>query len=339
MDSITQAALGAAVAAAVAPKSYRKRAIATGVLLGTLPDLDVLIRSTNEIENFIAHRSFSHSLLVLPLVALLLLPLLRRWYRDMSIGRLYALIALTLVTHPLLDALTAYGTQLFYPLNITPTYISSVFILDPLYTVWLLIGVAVYLCTARGRWANHAGLIISTLYLAVGFGMQSVARQQLAAAYPNTKADQWFVGALIASPLCWHGAYKEQNRYIETIIDVRRPKAMIAREYAILPEAAYPKSAALDSLLWANPDIVLRQRDGKIITSDLRMGEFGFYSFEFIISPQSEVGTRLDMFDKPQWQPNQENPAALAFNARHQDKKTFGQRKLALLQWCLGGDK
>lgn len=338
MDSITQAALGAAVAAAVAPKKYRKRAVLTGVALGTLPDLDVLIRHANDIDNFIQHRSFSHSLFVLPLVAIALLPLLRRLYRDMSWQHLYLLIVLTLVTHPLLDALTAYSTQLFYPLDVTPTFIGSVFILDPLYTVWLLLGVVIYLFSERGRWANHAGLIISTLYLALGIGMQNVARNQLVAAYPNTAADKWFVGALLPSPLCWHGAYKDQDRYIETILDVRRPENMIVREYAMLPVSAYPKSPALERLLWANPDIVLRQRDGKLVTSDLRMGEFGFYSFEFIITPESGVGTRLDMFDKPQWQPDKENTAARAFDARNKGKKSFGQRKLALLKWCLGGE-
>src|SRR5690606_41671741 len=42
---------------------------------------------------------------------------------------------LVLATHPLLDAMTAYGTQLLWPLTPTPTAWSSLFIIDPFYTL------------------------------------------------------------------------------------------------------------------------------------------------------------------------------------------------------------
>src|SRR3546814_6478712 len=54
----------------------------------------------------------------------------RRWFWA---------IQAVLLTHPLLDALTVYGTQLLWPLPLRPVMWSSVFIIDPLYTVWLLL--------------------------------------------------------------------------------------------------------------------------------------------------------------------------------------------------------
>lgn len=75
---------------------------------------------------------------------------------------------LALVTHPLLDALTVYGTQLWWPLPPSPTRWSSVFIIDPLYTLPLLVaGVAAF----RQGWRPPArralawGLALSTAYL------------------------------------------------------------------------------------------------------------------------------------------------------------------------------
>ena len=56
----------------------------------------------------------------------------RRWWLAM---------ALALVTHPLLDAMTVYGTQLLLPFTHTPYAVGSVFIIDPLYTLPLLLGV------------------------------------------------------------------------------------------------------------------------------------------------------------------------------------------------------
>ncbi len=97
------------------------------------------------------------------------------------------------------------------------------------------------------------------------------------AAVLHTTSEQWFVGALTASPLCWHGVYKGENHYIETAFNVLTPDDMAARRYTILPPSAYPQSTALARLQWFNPDTVLRQRGGQLISSDLRMGEFGIY--------------------------------------------------------------
>lgn len=337
MDSVTQVLLGSAVAATVAPKGYRKRAILTGAVLGTLPDLDVLLHYANGVDNFTHHRGFSHSLLLLPIFSLGLLPLLRRLFPLMSLGRLYLLIVLGLVTHPLLDALTAYGTQLFYPLDITPTFIASILVIDPLYSLWLLVGVLMYWFSPRWRWVNISALLISSLYLALGIGMQHLAKAELAKAYPNTVAEQWFVGALTASPLCWHGVYKGEDSYIETAFNVLNPDKMAEQRYTILPSSAYPKSTDFKRLQWFNPNTVLRQRGEKLISSDLRMGEFGAYAFEFVIAPKKDSGKQLPMFDKPFWQAESTNANAKDYHQRN-NNPSFPKRKWWQFLRCLGGD-
>jgi len=72
MDSFTQIVLGAAVAAAIAPPQHRRAALLAGAALGTLPDLDVLpinLLTDDPVARMTWHRSWSHSLLVLPFVA------------------------------------------------------------------------------------------------------------------------------------------------------------------------------------------------------------------------------------------------------------------------------
>ena len=76
MDSITQAALGACVTAVCVPREHRRRALVAGAMLGTLPDLDVFIDFGDAVRNFTYHRGFSHSLFVLPGVAVLILSLI-----------------------------------------------------------------------------------------------------------------------------------------------------------------------------------------------------------------------------------------------------------------------
>ena len=79
MDSLSQAVLGASVGGAVLARPLGRRALLGGALLGTLPDLDVLIDYGDAVANFTEHRGFSHSLLVLLPVSLLLAWLLHRW--------------------------------------------------------------------------------------------------------------------------------------------------------------------------------------------------------------------------------------------------------------------
>ena len=76
------------------------------------------------------HRGPSHSLLVLlPFAALLWWAFRRAGGRvaEAPVPWFWA-IALALVTHPLLDAFTVYGTQLWWPLPPSPAMWSSVFI-------------------------------------------------------------------------------------------------------------------------------------------------------------------------------------------------------------------
>lgn len=148
MDSITQAALGASIAGAVAGKTLGRSALLTGALLGTLPDLDVVIDYGSAVANFTQHRGFSHSLFILIPLSFLIAWGLWRWKPQLSYQRWLALAGLILVTHPLLDAFTTYGTQLFWPLG-DPVALNSIFIIDPLYTLPLLAGCLVFLIRPR----------------------------------------------------------------------------------------------------------------------------------------------------------------------------------------------
>ncbi|HRO28718.1 MAG TPA: metal-dependent hydrolase, partial [Luteimonas sp.] len=173
MDSVTQILLGASVAGAVVPATHRRAALLAGAALGTLPDLDsipIRLFTDDPVALMTLHRGFSHSLFVLPLLAWLIWA----FYRSrggrvaQAPARWFWAIQLALVTHPLLDAFTVYGTQLLWPLATPPVMWSSVFIIDPGYTLWLLLGVAVAVLAGPrlpAKRALVAGLALSTVYL------------------------------------------------------------------------------------------------------------------------------------------------------------------------------
>lgn len=112
-----------------------------------------------------------------------------------------------LVTHPLLDLLTIYGTQVLLPFRNQAWGLGSVFIIDPLVTVPWAVGVMVALRAAspeRALRANLVGLSLGVAYLGWGAAvrLQLVASEQLLL---SGKAPQR-VPCLRASPSAQSGA-------------------------------------------------------------------------------------------------------------------------------------
>lgn len=173
MDSLTQIVLGGAVGELVAGKKLGNRAVLWGAVAGTIPDLDVFLRAFyHPIEAALVHRGFSHSLLF----AFLASPILGWLFNRISLGHhgfwLWThLFFWGIVTHPILDMFTNYGTQFLWPLDARITF-NSVFVVDPLYTLpfMLLLIWAMRLdrSSTKRRKINAVGLIYSTSYLLLG---------------------------------------------------------------------------------------------------------------------------------------------------------------------------
>lgn len=167
MDSITQAALGAAVGGAYLGPRVGRPALWLGAAVATLPDLDVLvIPLLDPVTQLTAHRTYTHNLLVIALAAPLLGALLARWWPEPGWRRWWLFSALCLFTAVGLDLFTAYGVPLLYPFSDAAGAIASVSVIDPLYTLPLLLALA--LCRG-GRWRCPliVGLVLSSAYLAL----------------------------------------------------------------------------------------------------------------------------------------------------------------------------
>lgn len=199
MDSFTQIVLGAAVGQAVAHRKLGGSALALGAIGGVLPDLDVVASLwSGPFAEWQSHRGITHSLFFGPVLG----PMLgygvwrayRSWRptsvcaRDDSLGPITAVLILAILTHPLLDLCTIYGTQLLAPFSDARFAIPAVGIIDPVYTVLLLIAVILGM---MGRWprsavvAANVALVLSSAYLFYGWEQnqraEAEARRQLAA--------------------------------------------------------------------------------------------------------------------------------------------------------------
>ena len=295
MDSLTQAVLGASIAGACAPRGQRRKALLAGAALGTLPDLDVFIDYGGAVENFTFHRGFSHSLFVLAPFSLVLWLALRRWWAPVRAAPLpwLAAISLALLTHPLLDAHTAYGTQLFWPLSVSPTSWATLFIIDPLYTLPLLIGVLLAIFLPASRWSDNglrAGLALSTLYLGWSWIAQGIVEQHAEKALAELRGENtsMFITPTPFNTLLWRVVARTGDGYLEgfdsLLVDEDKIefKAYSSDERALLEAGDL---WAVKRLRWFSRDFIKAHvEDDRLIISDLRMGQEPHYVFRHVVA-------------------------------------------------------
>ena len=291
MDSITQAVLGASIQGAMLGRWQGRKALLYGAMLGTLPDLDVVIDYGDAVADMTFHRGFSHSLFVLTGVALLLTWLVRRfrYNPDYSSQRLFLTLWLVLITHPLLDSFTSYGTQLFWPLMPIPTAWSTIFIIDPMYTVPLILAVSLGLLSGlRDKSARTQVLALgfSSLYLTFTVGGKVMAEHRVEAelARQGIQAQQMFTTPTPFNSLLWRVIVLDGDDYHEALVswfDSTAPQLTRIPRGIHLAEAL-ADSPAHTRLNWFTGGVLRYDQLGEeLVVTDIRLGMTGFHPFRF----------------------------------------------------------
>jgi inner membrane protein len=295
MDSVSQFVLGAALAGAVlGQRTKARRSLLWGGVVATLPDLDVLFDHGDAIANMTFHRAESHALLYLTLATPLLAWAIARLHGERALlARWCAAVWLALCTHPLLDAMTIYGTQLLLPFTDHPFAVGSLFVVDPLYTLPLLLGNVVLLATRgspRGHRANWAGLVLSTAYAAWSVVAQGLAER----AAERALAAQGVVGArVVVTPaplqtLLWRVLAVTDTQAYEGFWSVCDGDVPVVFTQIARGSEWFPRLRgqwAFDRLQWFSGDCTKVERDAEALRLvDLRMGQEPHYIFRFVVA-------------------------------------------------------
>lgn len=216
VDPVTQAALGASWAQSGARPGKLRSAAPVGAAAGAAPDLDTLIRSGTDPLLFLEfHRHFTHALAFVPIGALVCAAALHWLVRGrLSFRETYLCCFLGYGSHGLLDACTSYGTQLLWPFSNERIAWSVVSVVDPLFTVPVLVLVALAARTNRRRYALTAAAW-AIAYLALG-QVQSIRAE--AAGLERAAARGHDPVRLEAKPsfgnvLLWKVLYEHDGRY------------------------------------------------------------------------------------------------------------------------------
>lgn len=299
MDSLTQLALGAAVAVATLGRQSQQKVklVVAGAIIGTLPDLDVLLDYGDVVSNMVLHRAQSHAFfyqtLLAPLLAYLAAIICRQ--RQHYLRWLLA-TWLILVSHSVIDAMTVYGTQLALPFNKSPYAVGSIFIIDPLYTLPLLFGVGLFLGRnnhATAVRANLLGIMLSSFYMlwtvAAQWHVSHVARQDLAV--QQLSYDKLLVTPAPLNTLLWRIVVMTEQGYAEGFYSLLDGDTAISWHNVATDRTLASRYQHLNSVqqlaAFSRGFYSLRQQNDHLLLTDLRMGQEGSYAFEFIVDGQS----------------------------------------------------
>lgn len=186
MDSLTQIVLGAAVGEAVLGKKVGNKAMLYGAIAGTIPDLDIFASyCTDTVTALAIHRGFTHSIVFSILFAFLFGWLVSKYETYKNFKGWSWLFFWAFFTHPVLDAHTTWGTQLFWPFDLRLAF-KTIFVIDPLYTlpflVFLILALLQKRTSKKRRVYNNIGLIVSSSYLVLTFLLKWMAFNQFEAA-------------------------------------------------------------------------------------------------------------------------------------------------------------
>ncbi|CAN5334843.1 metal-dependent hydrolase [soil metagenome] len=286
MDSITQATLGAAVGEALLGKKVGYRAAVWGAVLGTIPDLDVLINPfVDSVNELYFHRNITHSIFFAVAASPVFGWLINKFHPQFEIGwkRWANLSFWVLFTHILIDLPTTYGTQILQPFSNHPYTTDSIFIIDPLFTLPMLIGLIFALVLQRssnaGSYLNQAGLAIAALYMLWGLGIKSHVHSVFQESFKNQYGYFEKIKTTPNGPttFLWSGYIVKQDTIYQSVYSIFDESTDL--EFTAIPRNShliepYSGDSASEALMWFSRGYYSAEEteEGEIIFYDLRFG-------------------------------------------------------------------
>ncbi|MEX0723878.1 MAG: metal-dependent hydrolase [Gracilimonas sp.] len=148
MDPVTHGIIGAAASQSLAKKETFRAAAFTGFVSATLADLDVfLFSSSDPLLNLELHRQFTHSLIFIPIGALVA-AILTRWFvrKYLSFKESYILSLAAYASAGIADYFTSYGVYLLWPFVDERFSLNIISVFDPVFSLGIIVfaGIAFY---------------------------------------------------------------------------------------------------------------------------------------------------------------------------------------------------
>ena len=212
----------------------------------------------------------------------------------------------SIFTHPLLDAFTAYGTQLFAPFSDYRVAFNTISVADPIYTFpFIAFLVAAMMLHRTKKWRlylTYMGIIWSSAYLL----FTVFNKQQIDTVFENALANQniqyqrFRTSPTIFNNILWQGVAEADDVYYLGIYSLFDTKPTVSfyplnKDHELIEK--YKSNKDIQTLKWFSDGYysIMKLPDGKVQLSDVRYGSIKEGSFEpedfvfrFIIDPAAK---------------------------------------------------
>lgn len=286
MDFITQVTLGGAVGQATMHREIGSKAVLWGMLAGAIPDLDFIAYPLmDNVTELTWHRGISHSILLTVVLTPLLGWVVSRAHRgNVTVEKAALFSFLALGSHILVDLLTTYPTMILEPFSNMQAAWHVLFIIDPLFTLPLLIFLLLSLLPGEVRakqFRNAAGMILAGAYVVVAllFKFSATTDFERALEQQDIPVKRMITTATPFNTLLWRGIAETEGGYwigYRSLFDQgdRIPFWFVPRNEMLLTDIEDQR--AVQTLKWFTNGWynVVRTPEGELYFRDLRFGDF-----------------------------------------------------------------
>lgn len=215
-----------------------------------------------------------------------------------------------LITHPLLDCFTMYGTQLFLPFSDVRVAWSTISVADPLYTVPFLICLIIasrlsHQSTKRRSW-NYIGIVLSSSYLLFTVVNKNLINRLFSDTIKKQEIqiERYITNPSILTNILWnYTGENDENYYLAqySLFDKKEINfSKINKNHDLLNND--PKSKTIKILDWFSDGFyTVHKMEDEYQISDLRFGSFSGkgngpndFFFRFLVDEDNEGNYQLN---------------------------------------------
>ncbi len=285
MDSLTHIVAGACIGHLIAGKEMGKKALIAGAIANSLPDIDFIASFFLPLtSDLLAHRGFTHSFLFIVLCSPFLAWVSTRVFRKvpMTYGRWGFFWAFQCFIHIFIDAFNAYGTAWFEPFSHYRVAFNTMFVADPLFTIWPAIAMVVLFAmgTANKNRTLIAGLALalSGCYLVAGIFFKNIIDRRVHEDLNkmNAGAQRYFSAPTPLNNILWYVVAQHDSGYYigyRSLFDNKPTDfRFVCRNTALLNSA--PNKDDIDKLIrFSSGFYTVEKVHDTLKFNDLRFGE------------------------------------------------------------------
>lgn len=286
MDSITHIALGACIGELFVGGKVGRKAMLWGAVAQSFPDVDFIagfwMGTTDEL---LAHRGFTHSLLFAALLTPILGILAEKWHRphNITLGKWMLFFGTEILLHIFLDAFNAYGTAWFEPFSHIRFSFHTLFVAEPLFSIWVGIAFLALLLTKKDRRKRKAmsifGLGMCLSYLLISVYNKVIVERDVARALntQQVKYNRFFTTPTPLNNLLWFVVAEDDSGFNIGYRSVFDTKPTIEFEY-------FPRNTLLTDSIQLTTDFInlvrfsqgyytIEKWNDTLVFNDLRFGQ------------------------------------------------------------------